>query len=349
MCDLPAGALHRSCTFVVITHVSNSATRRLVLWAGATLLVSTVLMSGAAHAEPSSAELDRQIRARSDQLEIVVEKYHDLREDLKTTAAQTGVLQRQIEPLKEQITQRRDAVGRLAAAGYRTSRTMSLSLLLDAGTTRDVVDRLLLMKSFTQHQQREIDALALTSERYATAQRTLDALLAQGRSQQKQLGKERAGIAAKIEELKALRAKAYGPTGRATRAADRQRVAVPRVKGASEKVVRFAMGQIGKGYRWGGEGPGGFDCSGLVAAAFRRIGIDLPHQSGRQQQRSRGISRGQLVPGDLIFFYRDLHHVGIYLGGDKMVHAPQFGERVRVDPIDSLPIHSFGRVIAPSS
>lgn len=320
-----------------------------MLWAGATLIASTVLLSGAAYAEPSSAELDRQIRTKSDQLEVVVEKYHELREDLKTTAAQTGVLHRQIEPLKEQIGQRRAAVGRLAAAGYRSSRTMSLGLLLDAGTTRDIIERLLVMKSFTQHQQREIDALALTSERYATAQRTLDALLDQQKTQQKQLGRQRTVIESSIEELKALRLKAYGPKGRPVRSTDRAKVTVPRLAGASEKVVTFAMKQVGKDYKWAGEGPGGFDCSGLVAAAFRKIGIQLPHHSGRQQQRSRGITRGQLVPGDLVFFYRDLHHVGIYLGGNRMVHAPQYGERVRVDPIDSLPIHSYGRVVTSTT
>jgi cell wall-associated NlpC family hydrolase len=325
--------------------VSNFATRRLVLRAGATLIASTVLLSGAAHAEPSSAELDRQIRTKSEQLEVVVERYHELREDLRTTAAQTGVLQRQIEPLKEQIRQRRGAVGRLAAAGYRSTRSMSLSLLLDAGTTRDIVDRLLLMKSYTQHQQREIDTLALTCERYATARRTLDALLEQQKKQHKQLGRQRATIEASIDELKALRVKAYGPTGRLAHAPGRAQVPVPKLAGASEKVLKFAMAQIGKDYQWAGEGPGGFDCSGLVAAAFRKIGVQLPHHSGRQQQRARAISRGELVPGDLVFFYRDLHHVGIYLGDDKMVHAPQFGERVRTDPIDSLPINSFGRVV----
>ncbi len=331
--------------FCRYNHVSNSATRRLVLWAGATLIASTVLISGAAHAEPSSAELDRQIRAKSDQLEVVVEKYHELRDDLKTTAAQTEVLQRQIEPLKEQITFRRGAVGRLAAAGYRSSRSMSLSLLLDAGTTRDIVDRLLLMKAYTQHQQREIEELALTSERYATARRTLDALLEQQKNQQRQLGRQRTTIESAIADLKKLRVKAYGPTGRPVRTEDRAKPPVPRLAGAGEKVLKYALAQIGKDYKWAGEGPGGFDCSGLVAATFRTIGIQLPHSSGRQQQRARTISRGQLVPGDLIFFYRDVHHVGIYLGGDKMVHAPQYGERVRVDPIDSLPINSFGRVV----
>ncbi|GAA2404616.1 hypothetical protein Cme02nite_68800 [Catellatospora methionotrophica] len=309
------------------------------------MIASTVLLAGGAHAQPSNADLDRQIRTKSDQLEQVVEKYHDIHEDLKTTAAQTGVLQRQIQPLKEQINSRRGAVGRLAAAGYRSSRSMSLSLLLDAGTTRDVVDRLLLMKSYTQHQQREIDELALTSERYATARRTLDALLEQQKNQQTQLGRQRATIESAIADLKKLRVKAYGPTGQLARTEDRAKPPVPRLAGASEKVLKFALAQIGKDYQWAGEGPGGFDCSGLVAATFRTIGIQLPHSSGRQQQRARTITRGQLVPGDLIFFYRDVHHVGIYLGGNKMVHAPQFGEQVRVDPIDSLPINSYGRVV----
>ncbi|GHJ50423.1 hypothetical protein Cs7R123_77650 [Catellatospora sp. TT07R-123] len=306
-------------------------------------------MSGVAHAEPSRADLDREIRKKSDQLEVIVEKYHALHEDLLTTQTQTDVLQRQIDPLQREITARRGAIGRLADAGYRATRSMSLTLLLDAGSTRQILDRLLLMNEYTLHQQREIESLAQTSQRWDTAKRTLDALLTQQREQRRQLATQRTAIESSITELRTLRDRFSLHGGaRADLRPDRP-MRLPRVaRGADEKVVRFALDQVGKGYRWAGEGPDGYDCSGLVAAAFHRIGIDLPHSSGRQEQRSQAISRSQLRAGDLVFFYGDLHHVGLYLGGGEMVHAPQFGERVRVDPIDSLPIHSFGRVVTPS-
>ncbi|MBV1849246.1 C40 family peptidase [Catellatospora tritici] len=319
-----------------------------MLWIGATVLASALLLSGLAHAEPTRADLDREIRKKSDQLEVIVERYHALHDDLKTTEAQTGVLRRQIDPLQRQIAQRRAAVGRLADAGYRSTRSMSLTLLLDAGSTRQILDRLLLMNEYTLHQQREIEALAQTSQRWDTARRTLDALLAQQREQRRELAAKRTEIENSIAALRTLRQRAYGyGGGHADQRPDRTRVALPRVaKGANEKVVRFALDQIGTGYKWGGEGPGGYDCSGLVAAAFHRIGINLPHHAGRQEQRSREISRSELKAGDLVFFYADLHHVGIYLGDGNMVHAPSFGERVRIDPIDSLPVNSFGRVVA---
>ena len=119
----------------------------------------------------------------------------------------------------------------------------------------------------------------------------------------------------------------------------------PEVTGAAAKILDFALDQIGKTYRWAAEGPDSYDCSGLVLAAYKLIGKDLPHNSITQYHRVRKISENQAKPGDLVFFYRDLHHVGIYVGGGRMVHAPTFGEKVRIDMVDSLPVHGFGRVV----
>jgi cell wall-associated NlpC family hydrolase len=96
------------------------------------------------------------------------------------------------------------------------------------------------------------------------------------------------------------------------------------------------MAQRGKPYVWAASGPGSFDCSGLTQYAFRAAGISLPHSSRMQSQMGAAVSRSALQPGDLVFFYSPVSHVGIYVGNGQMVHAPTSGDVVKVASIDSM-------------
>jgi cell wall-associated NlpC family hydrolase len=79
-------------------------------------------------------------------------------------------------------------------------------------------------------------------------------------------------------------------------------------------------------------------------AAYQKVGISLPHYTGSQWTAGRHISREEMRPGDLVFFYSDLHHVGIYLGGGMMVHAPQTGDVVRIASIANRPFAGAVRI-----
>jgi len=103
------------------------------------------------------------------------------------------------------------------------------------------------------------------------------------------------------------------------------------VSGSSSGAVAYAMRQIGKPYVWGATGPGGFDCSGLIVASYRSVGITLPHFTGDLLRRGTPVSRSNLRPGDLVFLSSS--HVGLAIGGDQVVVAPQSGERVKVQKI----------------
>jgi cell wall-associated NlpC family hydrolase len=94
-------------------------------------------------------------------------------------------------------------------------------------------------------------------------------------------------------------------------------------------VVTYAKSRIGCPYSWGGSGPGRFDCSGLAMWCYKRVGISLPHSSAAQFGCGQRVSRKDLQPGDLVFFGSPVHHVGIYVGGGRMIHAPHTGARVR--------------------
>jgi cell wall-associated NlpC family hydrolase len=114
----------------------------------------------------------------------------------------------------------------------------------------------------------------------------------------------------------------------------------------AEKTLAFARAQVGKPYVWGATGPDSYDCSGLTQAAWKAAGVTLPRTTYDQVNAGTTVSLTDAKPGDLIFFYDDISHVGIYIGNGMMIHAPKPGAYVREESIyyagDSI-IHSVVR------
>lgn len=106
---------------------------------------------------------------------------------------------------------------------------------------------------------------------------------------------------------------------------------------AGKKVVSIAAGFIGTPYRFGGDGPKGFDCSGLVSYSFEQMGLKLPRTAADQRRAARRVKRDQLEPGDLVFFRTSrghVDHVGIYAGDGRFIHAPSTGRVVSYAYLD---------------
>jgi cell wall-associated NlpC family hydrolase len=115
---------------------------------------------------------------------------------------------------------------------------------------------------------------------------------------------------------------------------------------AARTAVDTAMAQIGDPYVWGAAGPDAFDCSGLVQYAYAAAGIRLPHSSRMQSTMGAPVSRDALQPGDLVFFYSPVSHVGIYIGDGQMVHASTSGVPVKTASVDSMGNYNSARRIA---
>ncbi|WP_097893896.1 C40 family peptidase [Streptomyces sp. st170] len=111
----------------------------------------------------------------------------------------------------------------------------------------------------------------------------------------------------------------------------------------AEKVLAFARAQIGKPYVWGATGPSSYDCSGLTQAAWREAGVTLPRTTWDQVEVGTRVATSDLQPGDLVFFYDDISHVGIYKGDGMMIHAPKPGANVREESIYYMPIYGSVR------
>ena len=99
------------------------------------------------------------------------------------------------------------------------------------------------------------------------------------------------------------------------------------------QAVSIAMQYLGVPYVWGGASPGGFDCSGLTSYVYAQLGVGLSHYTGSQWNEGTRVPADQLLPGDLVFFHSDLHHMGMYIGNGQMIHAPQTGDVVKISPL----------------
>jgi hypothetical protein len=134
---------------------------------------------------------------------------------------------------------------------------------------------------------------------------------------------------------------------RARRAALLRARAFARWQVRADRAVRFAYRQRGKPYRWGGTGPRGYDCSGLVQRAWRAAGVSIPRVTYRQYRMRPHISRRRLRPGDLVFFH-GLGHVGIYVGHGRFIHSPHTGTRVRVERLGGYYRRAFAGAVRPA-
>lgn len=311
--------------------------RAAALAAGVALALALTPAPGRARPVPDPT--DQRLAAQAEQLEIVIEKFNELREDLRETQARAAALRAELATLEREIETHRAEVAGLAARVYRAGDTRSLGMLgalIAVDTRENLVDPLLLLDRLTRQERRTITRLTEARTRLTEARGAAETLLARQRAQQRQLAERRKRIEREIERLAGLPippdtlgdTPAEPPSG---------------VAGPAGTAVRFAYAQLGKPYRWGAAGPDGYDCSGLTAAAWAAAGVRLPHNAARQWRAVTPVSRAARRPGDLVFYYRDLHHVGMYVGGGKIIHAPRTGQRIRVDRVDYQPVYGYGR------
>jgi cell wall-associated NlpC family hydrolase len=150
-----------------------------------------------------------------------------------------------------------------------------------------------------------------------------------------------AGAGVALSPLPAQAATAGGPST-ATVAAAPAAAPTP----AAQVAVDTALAQQGKPYVWGGAGPDSFDCSGLTQYAYAAAGITLPHSSSMQSTMGAPVAYADLQPGDLVFFYSPVSHVGMYIGNGQMVHAGTSGDVVKVIDLAYMPDFNSARRIA---
>ncbi|MFG2056841.1 NlpC/P60 family protein [Micromonospora sp. NPDC048930] len=344
---------------------SRLFTRILAVAAAAMVAVGP---AAPAHAAPSAADVQKQIDAAWQKLEPVIEQYNKVRTDLTANQRRSAELSRRIEPLGRSVEVSRNRVQEILAGYYKQSRSLStFNALLTPGTPPTAFgDQLALVNQVANSEQRQITRLSAEQATYDADKEKIDALIAIQQRQQAQLAARKKAIDAEIKRLNALHrqiaaadaAKAAAEAAAARAAAAAQSAAttsstspitgtsplfiggkcpaVP-ITGSGGVAAKTACKQIGKPYVWAANGPDSFDCSGLTQYAWAAAGVQLDHYTGSQWTAGVAVSKANLRTGDLVFFYSDHHHMGIYVGNGLLVHAPHTGDVVRMAQLSTMP------------
>jgi peptidoglycan DL-endopeptidase CwlO len=293
----------------------------------------------AAHADPTASQLAQQIDNASAQLEKIVEQYNLVTEQLKATQAQVADLTTKMQPLQTDLDAAAANVQQLAVSAYKGGAVSTMSVLLDSGPGETFIDTLASLDHIARSQRRALADFSDRKAQYDGKKKELDLLLAQQTKQQADLAGTRTKIEADLARLNEMKKRLVAQPPPAPPPVHG---APPYVPGRAGIAVKFAYAQLGKPYKWAADGPNAYDCSGLTLAAWRAAGVTLPHNAAMQWHSMPHISRAGLHPGDLVF-YRNLGHVAIYVGNNQVIHAPTFGDVVKISSIDMMPPYGFGR------
>ncbi|MEF2527912.1 MULTISPECIES: C40 family peptidase [Streptomyces] len=339
---------------------SHRKPRQRPLRGGTVRTAATLALAGAAtatafegtsHADPrqTPAGIKAEVDRLYEEAEAATERYNGAKEKAQEAQRTLDGLRDETARRTDRLNEARRTLGALAAGQYRSGGLSSAVRLAMSDDPQDFLDRAALLDRAGDRSAAEVASVRRQLDEVGGLRKTAAGHLAELREREGELARHRSAVEAKLEAARRLLARltaeeraAYeaGAGGGASQAGAGQAAAAPAPPADGSRAARavaFAYGAVGKPYVWGATGPGAYDCSGLTQAAWRAAGVSLPRTTYTQINAGRRVSRGELAPGDLVFFYSGVTHVGLYIGNGQMIHAPRPGSTVRVAPIDSMP------------
>ncbi|AOS65132.1 C40 family peptidase [Actinoalloteichus hymeniacidonis] len=301
---------------------------------------------------------------------VLTEEWHRANDDLEARQAELEEATTVFEQSRESAEQARGDeelfrgnVDELANASYQGARFNKLSALLVAEDPQAFLDQLSALDVLAAGNAESLDRLtavvmqaeeaeesALEAEEAAAeAAAEAEELRTEIDERREEMDIRIAEVEEHIDALTAEEREQYesGPGGGGG-GLDEGEYEVPPGTGTGSAAVQSALSRVGMPYVYGAQGPGTFDCSGLMLWAYNQVGVSLPRNSAAQASTGMAVSRSQLAPGDLIAYGNpSVHHIGMYVGNGNVVHAPTPGQNVKVVPIDngsSSPIVAMRRV-----
>ncbi|MET8626908.1 NlpC/P60 family protein [Kitasatospora sp. NPDC004669] len=342
---------------------SRLLARALVLTAAATTALG-VATCGSAQATPGGPDTpDRKdVKARVEQLydeaEQASEKYNAAQEAQKRLQGETATLQGEVAAAQDQLNQLRGDLATVAGAEYRGGGMTQAAQLVLSSDPESYLARARTFGQAAERQQETLHELVgrqrrLDQRRTETAGKLAE--LDQARrslAENKQQIRQRLATAQKLldslgaaERARMVAQDAKDAEQRATRGTDRLDLGTaPPASERGAAALAAAVRMIGSPYVYGSAGPRAFDCSGLMYYSWRQAGVTLPRTSQAQAYAGQRVSLSEARPGDLVIFYRDMHHVGMYAGGGVMVHAPYPGAKVRYESVSAMPVSGVVRL-----
>jgi cell wall-associated NlpC family hydrolase len=301
-----------------------------------------------AQAAPTLAQIQAQVKALEEDATAAAEgaqeakvKLAALQRSLTGIQAQAAIQGKNVDSISRNL-------GVIAVNQYKSgSLSQSLELLFSSDPTL-YLSSAGSLESITRQKSIQLKKYQSATQKLNATSMTVEDRLAQVKVLQKKLAQQSAVAQSKLKKAEAILAKLKKEDReRLARLAEEQEDADQKssiaqakalggISGRAGLAIKFATKQIGDKYVFGAAGMTYWDCSGLTMRAYQTAGVNLPHSSAAQSRMGKSIPFNQKKPGDLVFFGRPVSHVGIYIGGGKMVHAPRTGSRVKIAPSSSL-------------
>jgi cell wall-associated NlpC family hydrolase len=293
-------------------------------------LVIALTLSTSAHAAPQSpGDIEREIDDAWNKLEPLIEQHNNVKAQLADNQAKASRLAEQIRPLQLQVDLAMGRVSSYSAQAYKNGQASTLNALLTSSNPTTLADQLSMLDAMAKNEQDQIAGVTKVKADYDKQKKPLDDLVKQLSSQEAQLAAQEKTINNQIAQFNQLRLCPAAYDG-----------------SVGSKAAQIACSKIGSPYVFGTAGPKTFDCSGLTEWAWAQATngrVSLYHYTVTQYDTTKRVTRDQLRPGDLVFFYSDKHQMGMYVGNNWVVHAPNSSDVVRMVPLDKMPNSGYGR------
>jgi cell wall-associated NlpC family hydrolase len=291
------------------------------------------------------ADAKKQVQSLEEQASKIGEDYDEAVQRLAVSKDRLRVLQGDISTQQKKVDELGEQVRAIALIQFRNREVDPAVQIFTSGDPNTLLDRLSTADKVDQDMNATLAEHQSEQANLADMERTEAAEAEALADQERELADLKKDMQDKVDQAQALVLQLTnqqveelnqaegGSTGWSLNDLDGV-TANAKALGA----IKYAVSKVKGGqYVWGASGPRGFDCSGLMLAAYRSVGISLPHSSRAQAGLGRAVSRSELKPGDLIFWYHPIHHVGMYIGNGKIVHARNTRSDLVIQTLSSYP------------
>jgi cell wall-associated NlpC family hydrolase len=338
-----------------------------------TAVSCSFLAASPSSADPDISDVEARVEALYHEAEQASERFNGVRLQLQETRSRLDRLERSVRRSELKVDAVRDVVAASVVAQYQGEAVSSTAQVLLADDPDEFLSHLTTVSAYHDQQHELMVTFADETGRLEKREARVGRKVARIAEAKRQLGVEKAEIDEKagqaeelLRELKAEERARAAAAGRASREAARERLAAaeasevaapattdepsapdpapeaaapaPAASGGAAAAVSYALAQVGDAYVYGATGESAFDCSGLTMRAWAQAGVTLPHQSTAQMSAGTPVSTSELQPGDLVFYYSPVSHVGMYIGGGQLVHAANPSSGVNITSLTSMPI-----------
>lgn len=314
----------------------------------ALVMVAGLLAPVAASAAPTLAEVQAKVRQLEEEATTAAEGAQEAKVKLAILTKTLNGIKAKAEIQGQTVASLRRSLGVIAIEQYKSGGFgQSFELLFSSDPTL-YLSSAGSLDAITRRKSTQLRKFEAAQQRLNATTLTVNDKIVLVAAAQKKLAAQSAIAQSKLVEAEKLLSKlSKAERERLAKLADDEENADQRssleaaksangVSGRAGTALKYALKQIGDRYVFGAAGTVTWDCSGLTMRAYQSAGVSLPHSSAAQSRMGKKVPLNQLKPGDLLFYGRPVSHVGIYLGGGKMVHAPRSGSRVKVTTSGSL-------------